>query len=46
MIARGFENINTEIPRRNHFAINFAQTGRKLWLNHLRSGKYGQEAFA
>jgi hypothetical protein len=25
----------TEIPRRNHFAIIFAQTGRKLWLNHL-----------
>jgi len=26
----------TGIPRRNHFAINFAQTGRKLWLNHLK----------
>jgi hypothetical protein len=26
----------TEIPRQNHFAINFAQTGRKLWLNHLK----------
>jgi hypothetical protein len=26
----------TEIPRRNQFAINFAQTGRKFWLNHLK----------